>query len=925
MNAKHFICLLLACSLSAITSAMPRSEQEIMQIARQHASRRHTLKFSVPSSASVALRSRAYCSVNIGSGFVLVGADDRLPEVLGWSDHGALDPADMPPALLDLLASYDEDLHIIDSLGLSNGILQHVFADSCPPLLSTEWAQGEPYNLYCPEANESERCPIGCGATAMAQIMKYWEYPDRGIGSNSYSWQCQDCAGGSYSTAKDLSAIFSIATYDWANMSDTYPADNYTTTEAAAIAHLMYHCAIASNTQFGYKNSGSTLVGNAEGLIKYFGYGRDMRLVGKSDIPLDSLRQYLHDELAAGRPILSRGMDTYAGGHAFVCDGFNRDGYFHFNWGWSGTANGYFLLTALNPEGMSTRFYFNNNVIFLTHIQPDPLDTTVAEYKMKLDLFSIAPALTLRVDSLRATLIELRFWGFREFNGYVGIGVFDSLGHQICIPYTSQEVNLPSSGWGWSMLRDIRVGIPDSLPEGTYWLDVVYKPTTDAQNDLWRRVEHTLYSNGPIAIILKDELVSLNDIPDSIVLSCAQAASMALALPHNTPTARTYIVRGRVTEMVYEGISRGQQRFWMADSPYGGQVLQCYWGNVTQEVMVGDSIELIGQLVQFNSTPEISHGEVVLIKLADEFPKRNGTLPGLFTINAQGDKVQFAMGNLQYQAGSDTWRFAENQFDYIGSDNSKISSTYSGWIDLFGWGTSGWNSKATAYQPYSTSTSDAHYRPGNNVNNSLTGIYANADWGVYNAILNGGNKPNLWRTLTYQEWKYLMIDRPKADVLQGQATIGSTHGYVILPDDFKVPEGLTFVPRPDNTTTNTYTLVQWQLMEDAGAIFLPCAGTRNGTEIFGTNFWGRYWSSTPYESNYGYFLFFSASYMYVEHYTRHAGLSVRLVKDLMPEQADHIVDDHRGQTKARKCIIDGQLIIIVNDRGFTPAGTPVAY
>ena len=925
MNPKHFICLLLLCCLSAICSAKPRTEQEMIQIAQRFASKSPSSQLHAPAApASVPVRSRAYCSVNIGGCFVVVGADDRLPEVLGWSDHGALDSISAPPALLDLLASYDEELHIIDSLGLINSIPQHVFTDSCPPLLTTEWAQGDPYNLYSPSANASERCPIGCGATAMAQIMKYWEYPERGIGSNSYSWKCQDCASGSYSTEKDLSAIFSIAPYDWANMRDTYPSNNYTTTEAAAIAHLMYHCAIAINTQFGYVNSSSTLIGNAEGLIKYFGYGRDMRLVSKSDIPLDSLRVYLHDELAAGRPILSRGADVNAGGHAFVCDGYDQDGYFHFNWGWSGTGDGYFLLTALNPVGLSTQFYFNNNVMFLAHIQPDPLDTTVAEYRMKVDHLTVTPSLSLRVDTLRATMQELRFWGLQEYNGYIGIGIYDSTGHQLCIPNKSKELTLPGSGWGWTQSH-IRFYIPDTLAEGIYWVDVVYKPTDDAPDDVWRRVEHTLNSEGAVAIHVTDELVSLDPVPDTIVLSCADAATLALQLPHNTPTQRTFVVRGRITEMIYEGISRGQQRFWMADTPYGGQVLQCYWGNVTQEVMVGDSIELIGQLMQYSSTPEISHGEVVLIKQAGDFPKYDGTLSGIFTINAQGKKVQFAKGNLQYNASSDTWRFAENQYDYIGSANSQISSTYSGWIDLFGWGTSGWNSNAVAYQPYSTSTNDAHYRPGNNASNNLTGRYANADWGVYNAIVNGGNKTNMWRTPTYPEWTYLMIDRPNAELLQGQASIGSVDGYVILPDDFVVPEGLSFVPRPDNMMTNVYTLDQWQMMENAGALFLPCAGTRNGKEVLATNFWGRYWSSHSYESNYAYFLFFSPSYMYVEHYTRHAGLSVRLVKDILPEDVEHTPSDNSALTTARKCIIDGQLFIIANGKVYTPSGIPVGY
>lgn len=119
----------------------------------------------------------------------------------------------------------------------------------------------------------------------------------------------------------------------------------------------------------------------------------------------------------------------------------------------------------------------------------------------------------------------------------------------------------------------------------------------------------------------------------------------------------------------------------------------------------------------------------------------DGVLPGAFSVSAT-KKVNFSQGNLQYQASTKTWRFAENQYDMIGAANSNISSTYNGWIDLFGWGTSGYNNK----YPYMTSTTNADYGDGNN---DIAGT--NYDWGVYNAISNGGNAKGLWRTLTTAE------------------------------------------------------------------------------------------------------------------------------------------------------------------------------
>ena len=145
-----------------------------------------------------------------------------------------------------------------------------------------------------------------------------------------------------------------------------------------------------------------------------------------------------------------------------------------------------------------------------------------------------------------------------------------------------------------------------------------------------------------------------------------------------------------------------------------------------------------------------------------------GAINGLSSINDQGGKVYFSQGNLQYQASTNTFRFAENQWNYIGgsyeanqmgnvngSDNCLVSNIYEGWIDLFGYGTSGWNGGGnTSFEPYAVSTSSDSF-----LDKDLTGDYARADWGVHNAISNGGNKAGLWRTLTKDEWDYIINGR----------------------------------------------------------------------------------------------------------------------------------------------------------------------
>ena len=260
--------------------------------------------------------------------------------------------------------------------------------------------------------------------------------------------------------------------------------------------------------------------------------------------------------------------------------------------------------------------------------------------------------------------------------------------------------------------------------------------------------------------------------------------------------------------------------------------------------------------VQRSTVTEITFGENDM-----EFILPEGALPGLFSVSAT-QQVRFSQGNLQYQASTDTWRFAEHQYDYVGWDNINISSTYSGWIDLFGWGTSGWNSGAVCYQPWSNSTSYSDYYPGGSPSASLTGGYAEADWGWHNAISNGGNAVHTWRTLSGSEWDYLLRIRTNANEKWATGTIDGTRGVILLPDSWTLPEGCTFNPgglMPDeNWTNNTYSLSQWATMESAGAVFLPAAGFRGNSsvteiggphEIWYVNRYGWYASTTPYYFN----------------------------------------------------------------------------
>ena len=270
-----------------------------------------------------------------------------------------------------------------------------------------------------------------------------------------------------------------------------------------------------------------------------------------------------------------------------------------------------------------------------------------------------------------------------------------------------------------------------------------------------------------------------------------------------------------------------------------------------------------------------------------------GAIDGKFSINANGDQVYFSQGNLQFQASTHTWRFAENQWDYVGtqnpsngyaggtvsgSDNSNISSYYNGWIDLFGWGTSGYFHGANCYQPWSTSCTNSDYYAYGFFNYNLNDSNGIADWG-YNSISNGGNQENIWRTLTIDEWEYVLFTRTTiSGIRYAKANVNDVNGVVLLPDDWDANYYNLSNTNSSNAdfSSNVVTISQWNVLEQAGAVFLPIAGSRIGTWVYGTGF-GEYWSSTCEDSGACFVEIYDSNFYTATLSDRYPGLSVRLV------------------------------------------------
>ena len=240
------------------------------------------------------------------------------------------------------------------------------------------------------------------------------------------------------------------------------------------------------------------------------------------------------------------------------------------------------------------------------------------------------------------------------------------------------------------------------------------------------------------------------------------------------------------------------------------------------------------------------------ITLYAQWEAFNGVLPGKFSI-AEGKQIQFASGNLQYQASTNKWRFAENQYDCIGSKNAKISETNTDWIDLFGYGTSGQSpyfpylTEIYSYDRGYTDSPSTYYYPYSSLTRE-NGL----DWGVNNietTTITG------WRTLTgtsesvsdyaTREWVYITYSRSKASQKKALASVAGVNGLLLLPDVWKQPSGVSFVPSAEHFYLNEYTEEQWIVLASQGAVFLPAAGYRRGVNVVDTGSKVIYWSSSP--------------------------------------------------------------------------------
>ena len=367
--------------MSAALSAKPVNQREAQSIAKAfmlergismpaasgalRAPRRSGEATGLEEASDDAQADAYYYVFNAGNdrGYVIVSGDDRTEQVLGYSDHGTFDSANIPDNMRSWLQLYADQIKYLDDNNIQiDGEAMRAKARArrivrarhfIPAMIKSRWDQGEPYNLACPDYYKEDgtkgRPAAGCVATAVAQVVNYYKYPEltkASIPSLTNTYKMKNAQGVTVSKTVTARMVPRNTVIDWENMLDRYSGGE-TQEQRMAVADLMLYCGMMVGMNYGASSSASTSRCR-DGLVKYFGYDDSAYNAERGDYKLDDWIDLIYSELSTGHPLIYAGQSS-GGGHAFVIDGFDGENLFHVNWGWSGGSDGWFLITILNP------------------------------------------------------------------------------------------------------------------------------------------------------------------------------------------------------------------------------------------------------------------------------------------------------------------------------------------------------------------------------------------------------------------------------------------------------------------------------------------------------------------------------------------------------------------------------------------------
>lgn len=445
-----------------------------------------------------------YYAFNLEQGYVIVSGDDEMTELVGYAENGFFDAENVPPQMQLWLDGYAEYVAAVQS---GKAKARKILLSDSPsvvvePLVTTKWNQDAPFNNFAPEYtddnNNTQRCATGCAATAMAQIMKFHNWPEQGVGHYSYEHQ-------SFGT---ISSNFSEHVYDWTNMIDRYNNGEYSNMQADAVALLMKDCGVSLNMNYG-PVSGASIYSYYPAFKNYFRYSS--RTVNRSGCETAEFTKIITDELQEGRPIIYCGTGE-DGGHAFVVDGYDTNYFLHVNWGWGGYSDGYFDMNYMDPTGLgigggSGAFKWNQGIVLAR-----PLKDGVEPYEfiqqlcfvpyddVKGGIFCEQEMPANKGDVVTILLRNTANLSGESFFGSLNVGVFDdsgalvTMGNEERIENNNGELLEFQSGSLYSVDLPMTLNTA-GIADGNY----IVRAMSKADGDVWRKFASTDCLNMTVA------------------------------------------------------------------------------------------------------------------------------------------------------------------------------------------------------------------------------------------------------------------------------------------------------------------------------------------------------------------------------------------------------------------------------------------
>lgn len=463
------------------------------------------------------------------NGFVIVAGDDNVSPILGYSEQGVFDPNNIPQNVAKWFEGYksqirsiiEQDIQPTDEIKDewqslktgNNGNSSAKAMASVNPLMQTQWNQSPYYNSLCPGGSVT-----GCVATAMAQIMKYWNYPATGSGFHSYN----------HPTYGTLSANFGSTTYNWGSMPNSVNSTNN------AVATLMYQVGVSVDMNYSPQVSGAYVISaqspvtncSEYALKTYFGYKNTLQGVQRVNYNQTQWLNLLKTELDASRPILYAGFGS-GGGHCFVADGYDNNDYIHFNWGWGGAYDGYFQINALNPSGTGTgggSGGYNSGHQAVIGIEPPAGNQT---YNMALYNYVTPSASTIYYGQSFNITTNIANNGTNTYNGDYAAAIFDNSYNFIDYVQTLTGYTLQGGFAYTNNLVFSTTGLFSMLP-GTYYVGIFYRPN----GGNWIQVSNSgSYSNLVQMNVINPNDIELNSsmiVTPGTTLTQGQSASVNL-------------------------------------------------------------------------------------------------------------------------------------------------------------------------------------------------------------------------------------------------------------------------------------------------------------------------------------------------------------------------------------------------------------